>query len=317
MNLALAGMATAQTNLVLNGSFEDTINCDMPVIGIRKATHWYTANLASPDVWDADLDRGCGFALDPDGFPGLSYLAPFQGLRHAGEYFWFGQVDTGSTDTREYMMTLLSAPLVAGTNYEVSLHIALSPNMRYAVDHIGVWLGPDSLFESTPSWLSVTPQLRLRDPVNTYLTGNETWTLLKDTLIAQGGEQWMVIGNFDVADSVNGITAYPEALNAYAYYYIDSVSVRPVQRPSSVLEPSFSGGWSGSGLWVRWSGNTALDEVRVLDAQGRLVISERVDLYGGHGLLQSTSLKPGLYVVLASIGDRWFSTRFIKGVGGL
>lgn len=313
LNLALAAMATAQTNLVLNGSFEDTISCDLPVIGIRKATHWYTANLATPDVWDADLERGCGYALDPEGFPGLSYIAPFQGLRHAGGYYWYGP---GSSNTRDYLLTRLAAPLQAGNQYEISLQVALRGNMRYALDHIGVWLGWDSLYEPQPNWLSVNPQLKLRDPLYPYLTRTEVWTLVKDTLVSVGGEEWLVIGNFDVADSVNGILAHPEAFNSKAYYYIDSVVVRELRSPTRVAEHRLLAGWSPQGLLVRSASGQRIGNVQLFDAQGRIIAMGALQGSSGMVELPTGAVASGLYIVRASVGGHWLTTRFIQEEGG-
>jgi hypothetical protein len=73
--------------------------------------------------------------------------------------------------------------------------------------------------------LTVTPQLKLRDPEQPYLADGFEWHLLQDTLEALGDEQWMVIGNFDVASAVNGTIVEPNAPNPYAYYFIDEVRV--------------------------------------------------------------------------------------------
>ncbi len=313
MNLALAAMATAQ-NLVLNGSFEDTVSCELPVIGIRKATHWYTANLATPDVWDADLERECGFPLDPNGFPGWWYITPYEGLRLAGAYYWFGP---GSSSTREYMLTRLAVPMVNGGSYEISLRCALSGTYEFAVDHIGVWVGVDSLYEAQPGWLNVTPQLKLRDPGHTYLTETEAWTLLKDTLVAAGGEQWLVVGNFDPPEQVNGISAYPEALNESAYYYIDSVVVRQVLGTTSLDEPNFEAGWSPQGFWAMLTTDARVDELQLVDACGRLVAAERVAWGSGPVQVDLPPLSAGAYIVRLSAAGRWFSRKLIKGEGGL
>lgn len=312
MNLALAAMATAQTNLVLNGSFEDTISCDLPVIGIRKAAHWYTANSASPDIWDADLERECGSPLDPDGFPGWWYIAPYEGLRHAGAYYWDGP---NSSNTREYPMTRLSSPLVSGMYYEVSLACVLRGTFEFAVDHIGVWFGADSLYEPDPDWLNVVPQLKLRDPQQPYLAETAVWTLLKDTMLAVGGEQWLVIGNFDVADSVNGISAYPDGLNESAYYYLDAVSVKLVDRASSISESEMVVSWSQDGLWVQWPPSVPVMELSLFDVRGRSVAHMSTEPGAGRQQMRLPSLAPGVYIVQARGSKGQITARTIKSEG--
>ncbi|MBK6627341.1 MAG: hypothetical protein IPJ87_12035 [Flavobacteriales bacterium] len=63
MNLALAAMATAQ-NLVPNPSFEDTTHCSLYQPPYEEAVGWYSANLATPDIWDCDTIAPCGRFMD-------------------------------------------------------------------------------------------------------------------------------------------------------------------------------------------------------------------------------------------------------------
>lgn len=202
-------------NLVPNPGFEDTVNCEsFTPCTLLKAAHWRNPNTATPDVFDCDLDRSCGYAMDPNDInqpPGY-YHAAYEGLRFAGGYYWYG---VGSSNTRDYFMTLLAEPLQAQLSYSVRLRYLLPECYQFAIDHIGVWFGLDSVWEDTPNWLSVTPQARLRaSSGGPWLSASE-WMEVADTIIAGGGEQWIVIGNFDVADSVHGTTVNPDGLQSY------------------------------------------------------------------------------------------------------
>ena len=307
--LALAVMATAQ-NLVPNPSFEDTANCDLSTqCTLLKATGWYNPTVSTPDVWDCDLDRLCGMGMADEGGNNLSYQYAHEGTRHAGAFYWFGP---GSSNTREYMGIRLNTPLEAGHLYEVSCWCSRARNYRYAVDHIGAWLGLDSLWQNTTWWLAQTPQARLRDPSNAYLVEGDVWVQVADTIVAAGGEEWLVVGNFDVADSVDGIVAEPGAVNHFAYYYLDALGVVDVGEVNGFADQAVQVLWQSGRLIVRWPSATQPSNLAVYDPAGRLVaMALAADPSGGFSLMLD-QLTSGLYIVLVSDGHQRGSARFVK-----
>ncbi len=301
-------------NLVPNPSFEDTVNCEASVqCQLLHAEHWRNPNTATPDVWDCDLSRECGFGMDPldEGIVSLGYQFAQDGLRLAGGYFWFGP---GSSDTREYLMVQLNEPLIAGGHYRTSLYYSRSEGYMYAVDHLGVWFGADSLWENTPNWLGVSPQVRLRDPNSNYLLQGDAWVQLVDTLVAQGGERWMVIGNFDVAGAVNGIVANATSSYPYAYYYFDLVSVVPLEVNNGMAESTLAVQWSVDGLWLNWSGSAPLEQLSVFDMAGHCVFSQQERSARSPMHLALPSMAQGVYMVNAT-GSGWSATSRVLNLG--
>lgn len=305
---ALAAMATAQTNLVVNGSFEDTVNCAGPYQNsLVTAVGWYNPNTATPDVWDCDLDRNCGDPMQPTGPNAPYFQLSHDGDRHAGIYLMMTPIGT----TRDYLMTKLSGPMVAGAAYEVSLW-QVRRRFRYAIDHIGVWFGQDSLFEATPSWLSVAPQVRLRHPVEPYLVEGFIWEQLVDTFLAVGGEQWMVIGNFDPAGMVDYIDLSPGGSPvSYAYHFIDQVSVRPIEKGTGITPAQLQAHWQGDGWWLRWPPHLPADHLRVFDAGGRLVFEERIGTHGASHRLVLPARTQGIYMLVLTGAGVKLSTRVV------
>lgn len=307
--LALAGMATAQ-NLVVNGSFEDTVNCAVPTqCTLLKAEHWYNPNLATPDLFDADLDRLCGYAMDPS--QPTTFMEPYDGMRLAGAYFWYP-----NGNTREYLMGQLSEGLQPGAEYEVSVGYARRRPHQYAVDHIAVWIGHDSLFENTTGRLDVLPQVKLRDPFSTYLVSGDAWTQLTDTFTAVGGERWVVIGNFDAQDSVNGVLADATGLYSNCYYYIDSVVVRAISATNipEIAKPSV---WcSGHGVQIHWNNHHGPVEVHLLDAAGRSVQRVAVEMNNGHANMPLPALRSGVYLMQLRVANEEVVVKFVKEEGG-
>lgn len=312
MTLAIAAMATAQINLVPNGSFEDTVKCNtFTQCTLLKAEHWRNPNLATPDVFDCDLSRVCGYPMSPtsvDNPPGY-YRPAYHGQRFAGGYYWYGP---GSSNTREYLMVQLDHELQSNESYIVALHYVLPTNYRFALDHIGVWFGTDSLFASTTWWLPVAPQLRLRPANGGYLQAPE-WTELTDTLHAQGGERWMVIGNFDPAQAVNGTMVNPEGLDPYAFYFIDQVTVVQLGHGQSV--PELFGGWRYNELWLRWPNGIKPDLLQITDMAGRIVREAHSGFGDQGGQWELPVLAHGVYIVRASFGSQRMAIKVFKGEG--
>lgn len=311
-NLALAAMATAQ-NLVPNPGFEDTVNCEsLTPCTLLKAAHWRNPNTATPDVFDCDLDRSCGYAMDPNDInqpPGY-YHAAFEGLRFAGGYYWYG---LGSSNTRDYFMTLLAEPLQAQSSYSVRLRYLLPECYQFAIDHIGAWFGQDSVWEDTPNWLSVTPQARLRASSGSPWLSASEWMEVADTIIAGGGEQWVVIGNFDVADSVLGTTVNPDGLQSYAFYFIDEVRVERLEDPIGFDEVGLAARWSSNGVLVQWLQSFGPGTIQLFDHLGRSLRSVVIPSAStGNSTSLAGELSAGLYIVVADDGRKRSVARFVR-----
>ena len=310
MNLALAAMATAQ-NLVPNPSFEDTTHCSLFQPPYEEAVGWYSANLATPDIFDCDTVDPCGIFMDPTdtGIQVKGYRTAYDGNRLAGGFHWYGTDSTGST--REYLSAKLLAGLEAGRSYRVSLYCARPKGHRRAIDHIGVYFGPDSIHEQHTTVLPFSPQIQLRDPNNAYLL-DTNWVELADTLVAQGNERWLVIGTFQDDPQVNGIDLPPLFPQPKAYYYIDAVSVVPLY--AEAVEEQLAGyaELSATSEMIRWISSEPLRSLSVIDAAGRVVWQPRLSESREGGILVPSSLAQGLYTVIAYMGGQRRVVRFIK-----
>ncbi len=310
---ALAAMATAQTNLVPNPSFEDTVDCEVSLqCDLLRAVGWYNPNTATPDVYDCDLSRNCGQPMDPAnlGIQNKGFQYAQDGSRHAGGFQWYGP---GSSYTRDYLMTELTDELLAGLTYEVGLHYSRAEGYAYAVDRISAYLGPMPVFEDHPNNLiTVIPQVHLMAPDSSYLAEGNEWVQLVDTFVAQGGERWLVIGTFLGPDEVNGVVATEGTSNSYAYYYFDQVSVRLIEAPHAISESGVEMFWSLNDLSMTSSMGAVDMRLRIFDAAGRLVrtwagrVTDRKDI-------STAGLEQGTYVALAESKDCRQVVRFIKG----
>ena len=310
-NLAIAAIATAQ-NLVPNPSFEDTTYCDVYDPIIKTALHWYNVNTATPDIWDCDTVRRCGnHIMDPNdtGVLLTGYLPSFDGLRHAGCYQWYGP---DGSSTREYLMAELLSDLQAGQSYRASLYCARPKGFRRAIDRIGIYFSPDSIFEPYPTTLPFVPQAELVDPNNTYLV-DTNWVQVMDTFIAAGNERWLLFGTFlDDAD-VNGIDIPPLVPLDKAYYYIDLVSVVPLYSEAVNEHAAESPLLLANAAQITWRGSRRLDVLIVYDSSGRLVLRPEFS----HGTGDMTVPIPAWLVAGAYVVEGWadgtrYGAKFVK-----
>ena len=311
-NLVLAVMATAQ-NLVPNPSFEDTTYCIGWPPPKVEALHWYTANTATPDIWNCDLVNPCGANLmDPDdgGIQIQGFKAAFDGDRYAAGYNWGGNGGSTGSNTRDYLTAKLLQPLELNQRYRVTMWCARPSGINGAIDHIGVYFSPDSIHEQYPTTLPFTPQVRLRDPNSIYIE-NTDWVQLVDTFTATGDERWIIFGTFEDGGVVDGIWLGWGSFPPRAYYYVDLLSVVAVE-PQSV--PSLVGdasALSSDGSMIRWSGSIDLESLELFDSAGRLVKRDKVPI-GQRQFSVPTGLPRGIYLAKGLAGGGQYVIRFVR-----
>ncbi|HEX7412678.1 MAG TPA: T9SS type A sorting domain-containing protein [Bacteroidia bacterium] len=95
--------------------------------------------------------------------------------------------------------------------------------MEYSINTIGVYFSKTAITSTTTSmFLPYIPQIQNK-PSNS-LTDKVNWILVSDTLTANGGEQYITIGNF-MRDSLSDTLHISTLSIGDSYYYIDDVSV--------------------------------------------------------------------------------------------
>ena len=126
-------------------------------------------------------------------------------------------------DGREYIQAKLTDTLKTGHKYIATTYVSSCNNYDYAIASLGMFFtstaiqGPSNVgFMNVPN-----PQVK-----NTsLLSDTANWMLVQDTLIAQGGEAYLTIGNFSYDALSDTTKVYDMPYQFYSYYYIDGVSV--------------------------------------------------------------------------------------------
>ena len=125
------------------------------------------------------------------------------------------------TDGREYAQVQLDSPLVANEKYCVSYYVSLAASVvGLACNNLGAYFSANHIYSPTGYWLPYIPQIN-----DTAIVSDTTnWTLIYGQFIAQGGERYLIIGNF-YNDSSTNTAVINSTLTPWAYYYIDDVNV--------------------------------------------------------------------------------------------
>jgi OOP family OmpA-OmpF porin len=208
-----------QVNLVPNPSCEEYSVCPNDNDGslIEQALNWSKPNIYSPDYFNScDQTSSQNYSV-PNNFYG-------QQLARMGNAY-AGIITVGEgTPVREYIQTQLSTSLVAGKVYCVSFYISASDKSQYISNDIGAYFSNNMIFENTTHYLPLTPHIYNNPNINP-LTNKINWTEVSGVFVAQGGEQYMVIGNFLPFEETDTTHFDNWTLN-YSYHYIDDVSVK-------------------------------------------------------------------------------------------
>jgi hypothetical protein len=212
--------SNAQTNLVHNYSFEDTIAC--PILCINKlylASNWF-----QPNTFNGNIINSCSsdyFHICTQGVPGnqLGIQLPKTGNAYSGIFAYYDP-----DNTREYIEGYLISPLIANKLYCVSFYVSLAENSAKAISDFGVYFSADSLL--VPHYNAITTVFpQVTNPQSNFLNSKTNWMQVSGYYLAQGGEQFLTIGNFKNALNTNTQNVSGGVTPAYAYYYIDDVSV--------------------------------------------------------------------------------------------
>lgn len=230
--LLVAGSAStsiAAQNLVLNPSFENFSQCPITIGQTAYCDDWISPTNGTPD-----FHHGCnttGIVDVPTNVWGTENARTGQGYVSCIVYM------DQTSYVGEYVEAPLSAPLSAGVTYQVSYWVSLADKSRFAIAEMGAYLSVGSVAVSSSVFpLPYTPQI---ENTGTILTGKTGWTQVTGTLVANGGEDHIVIGCFRAGTATTNQDV--GGLNQWANYYIDDVSV---VGPSTQGIPAQLVGWS-------------------------------------------------------------------------
>jgi len=216
------GSSKAQ-NLVYNGDFEIYDTCPYQYsiitnIELEHALGWKIPTTGTSDYFNSCNSNSNLYAnVDvPNNFVG--YQNAFNGDGYAGLYAY-----TNYINGAEYIQSRLTSPLKAGYTYTVSFYISQADSSEYSITEIGAYFSENAINRNDFAPFNFSPQIH--SPTGLFLNDMLGWTKIEGTFIANGGEQYITIGNFK--DSVETDTINTGIISSTgqdaAYYYIDGV----------------------------------------------------------------------------------------------
>jgi hypothetical protein len=274
---------SAQTNLVLNPSFEDTIKC----VKFDSRFQGYV------DIWrggDGEYyNSDCqGTQVEvPDNIIGFQY--PRTGKSYAGIYTILIDNVPVHQDYRDIIEGRLSDTLIAHRNYYVEFFVSFGEINQY-VTPIGFMFNPDTLVYNNYYQNYIADY---NDTNLTTLSDTLGWTKVSAIYKAEGNEICLTIANLQSDSLTDLYFAYPAAIQPSCYYFIDDVAVYEIAeaRPGlgdticpgdsiqlgEIYQPGVSYSWSpGASLSdslaafpVAFPGQTTTYTLTISDTSGR------------------------------------------------
>lgn len=231
LSLSLTSLLFAQdakqNNLVPNPSFE-TVEKKIKDGGqVTLAAPWRAATMNPVDLYSTEA-KNEDFAVPKNKY-GAEKANTGNNYAGVSFYGYRGRMP------RTYLETQLTKPLEEGKEYCVKFHVSLSDMSKYASNNITAHLSKEEINEMSEANLKLEPHVR--SLTNKIYEQQFLWKEVCSKFTAKGGEQFLTIGNFksDEETRLEKIRLSREFSGRQsddAYYYIDDVSVIPMDKLS-------------------------------------------------------------------------------------
>lgn len=226
-------------NMVYNPSFEEHRECPKRIeaLGVmQEVDAWWQPTSGSSDYYNSCGKRECSVPLNK-----LGYQVARSGEAYCGIYCSRDQY-------REYLQTRLKKPLEAGKRYKVSFWVSLSEKSPHAATTLGALFTKECIEDSTlgivmkretldldgqgSQSIAVYYEPQVVNPREHPLTDTKEWMEVSGEFTAEGGEEFLTLGNFFSFNKSRIMMTHDEKTSTPlhgAYYYLDDVSVACVE----------------------------------------------------------------------------------------
>ncbi|MFT4681360.1 MAG: hypothetical protein ACI9YU_001205 [Flavobacteriales bacterium] len=314
--LLCSAICGAQENLVPDPSFEENVNC--PFLGgqLWMLPEWdLVRGGGSVDYYHSCAQDCCNWYGNRNGSQeprtGNGYINIL--LQHNNHTF-------PGTIEGNFIGNGLTDTLKAGHRYDVELFVSLIDSGRYACRNIGVHFSDGQPIDDVDTLLILEPQVGYEGP---FLTDKENWVEISGSFIAEGGENYLTIGNFDGAensDTLNLNEGGTDPTTDYweiAAYFLDDVSVVEDTSYHVGVGPFGSAQGPSVKLWPNPVQEALRIEVKprvkhgvtVVDIMGREILRCALN----DGSVDVSGLENGVYFINIQFEDgREVSRKFVK-----
>ena len=202
-------------NIILNEGFEEIFACPSSANDVSFASPWESSG-GSPDLFNVCGSLGYEVPLNKVGF---------QEAKSGEGYALFATYSDISDDAREFLQGELKYPLIANEQYYFQTYVSQCDSLQFATHNIGITFTEDD--PSTHLTCYPNCEVYYENEISNPLTSKTDWMLIEGNFVANGGEQFIHIGNLRT-DSLSEIEFVgggvdPDVAWEASGYYIDDV----------------------------------------------------------------------------------------------
>lgn len=228
---------TQSNNLLLNPGFEEDSFCTLvnaeDGIAAGCAKYWKPANFGAGvamylNICSNSITSGDVYTRIPQN--SMGYEFPHKGVAYSSVGL-YDQLGDGNS-YRGYIQGRLRDTLAPLKTYGLIYHVSLgeipfiSPK-KFCIDNIGFYFSDTSLFYSVWDTLPFTPQYKNQS--GNVLNVRNGWQKVEGKVNVQGGERYVIIGNFDNNSNTHIYDCYGNGADSFEagelHYYLDDISI--------------------------------------------------------------------------------------------
>lgn len=229
--------SNSQINLVIDPSFEihDTCNYKMWIEGCK---YWHSLdssnnNILSPSLCTPLYANKCSTDPNsslPDNYASGSNVSRMNPRSGDGLYIslFYLNPNINAGYNRDYLRGRLNQTLVNGKQYCGKYYVSLYKTDIYAIDRLGAYLDNGSL-DLNNTCLPIVITSYFENPVLNYISDTVSWSKIAGIFTANGTEKFITIGNYYSNSNTNKVLFNSSANRQEVYYYIDDVSIIPIE----------------------------------------------------------------------------------------
>ncbi|WP_420571095.1 OmpA family protein [Kordia sp.] len=213
-------------NLVLNPSFEDCLHCERTTGQLNNTIiNWSTPNISTTDYFNYKTQKSYNHYN--------GYQKPRSGTALTGIYVYTDR------NYREYVQGTLKTILEKGKEYTVTFYVSLAELSTKATTDIDILFTEEKLKKCVhvkhcekqikPKKATDKKFVKVEIDRERFYRDKHSWTQISFTYTASGFEKYFTIGNFNSNRKTNLIKMQRAQEYEFAYYYIDDISVFPLE----------------------------------------------------------------------------------------
>ncbi|MBK8845016.1 MAG: T9SS type A sorting domain-containing protein [Bacteroidetes bacterium] len=290
-------------NLVINPSFEDTLDCqtwwnsgNLPSL---QSVSWYQS-IGSPDFWSTTYTPGCGTAPFPNNFTG------YQTARSGDNCTGFAASGFPNyINLKECITGKLTSPLIQGHKYFAKMYLNSCDSCYLHIDKIGMFFSNDSVNPDTSNLFYMNPQIE--NSAGVILSDTIGWMEVSGYFNSVGGESFITIGCFrpDSLLQFDSIIQWPIIA---AYYFLDDISVIDCTAISlpDIADTKLNVWYDATNNKLVISTNEQIENYTLLDMLGKTTLQGKLL----NNEISAAALSRGVYMLV--VEDKRYRRRVFK-----